>query len=297
MNEALLVVLTHKIGLTDDQANKVVQTSEKHAIWIANQLKSFGNKVPKTFWSNTKVIIAWVKKNQTINLKTLTYKEALLKAKKSDKAPFKFIDGSLKNAVVFADCEGSPYKWVELKTKDDCHEEGKAMKNCLKDNLGGGYIFGGSSFKENKLFSLRNEFNRPVVTLCLRATGRKDNPTFEVADYLSKTNSEPKKEYAKYFKFLEAKVTTPITANSKYELGLSDEMTMELFHEQLSAEIEDYRNGEVSIEYGTKQIQRLIECAIKSNLKVDISPNLLDFEEVYEQEESLEYDDDGSLIC
>lgn len=293
-------ILTKKIGLTKDQATWVVKLSEKHAIWIANQVKSNPTIYPKKT-AEVRKILAWNRKNPSVRIKDYDFNAALKEIKKTATMHFLSSPNSLKNTKVVAVCEGTEYKWVEINTKADCIEEGVAMKNCLKDNEGSGYLN-----RKTRLFSLRNKFNRPVVTIQIvtadygelrksKVVWKKDEHS--IGQYCGKGNVAPSDEYAECFKFLEKQEKLQIPASSKISHGLPTELDMEAFQEALDDICADCQNGDITREIGDRRILNLIECAKKSKLKVNLSTDVLDGYAPPEDDASLEYDDDGSLIC
>jgi hypothetical protein len=90
----------------------------------------------------------------------------------------------LKNQNVVLDL--GKYKWVQLLTKEDCHEEGEAMGHCVGGHSG---IWQQNSYA----FSLRDEFNRPHLTLEAKRT---DGVIFE---FKGRNNGVPKQEYVECY--------------------------------------------------------------------------------------------------
>jgi hypothetical protein len=282
-------VLVKKVGLTKTQAKWVVKLSEKHAIWIANQIKSYPEIYPKAT-AEIKKILDWKKKNEGISIKDYDYATALEAVEGESKSHFLKQQGSLENKNVVAVCHGTPYKWVELKTKDDCIEEGIAMRHCLKDNGGHGY-----KNVNTRLFSLRNQYNRPVLTIQIHKGNKLE--VGKIGQYSGKCNNPPAQEYNSCFKFLEEQANLKISASSKIANRIDSDLDIVACHEVLDDITGDYENGDISREVGDRKILHLIDQAKKSKVEFNISPSILDDYHQPEEQVSLEYDDNGSIIC
>jgi hypothetical protein len=273
-------VLVGKIGLTEAQAKWAVKISDKYAVWIARQVAANPKIHPKQE-DGIRKILSWKKKNPAVNLLKYDYASALSEAKKSDKLPFLQSHNSLKNKKVVAVCGKSEYKWVEINTKNDCVEEGLALKHCLKDGRGG-YLNGGA-----RVFSLRDRYNRPVLTL--RLLGEM------LTEYSASQNNRPSSEYGKFLAFLEEQAALKIDAVSKYERGIKTKLTSENIYDVIQSIVESYEDGSCNFEESKKKMLELKEDALEDGLKVDVS--LEPLHKASPPEESLEYDDDGSIIC
>ena len=202
MNPKTIETLISKIGLTPVQAVWVMGLSEKHALWIGNQIKANPALFPKE-GGNIKKVLTWIKKNPGIDLGQYDYGKALSASLESEKTSFKRDRGSLKNVKIVAICEGSQYKWVVLKTEEDCVEEGIKLRHCLR-NSASNYLGEGK-----KLFSLRDEYNKPILTIQI-IKGK-------IRQYSAKWNNRPDEKYNQYIEVLEKQAKVTITEESKVE--------------------------------------------------------------------------------
>lgn len=166
-------ILVNKIGLSESLTESILKISNKHSIWIANQIVEH----PQTSdcLSEYKMIIDWIKNDTTYNIKYLNYFEALniakreIKKQKEENLLLKeyhknrFINNiySLKNRKIYLNT--GKFKWVKLKTISDCQEEGYEMFHCLKN-----YSYGKRVSKgKERAYSLRDIYNRPFVTISI----------------------------------------------------------------------------------------------------------------------------------
>jgi hypothetical protein len=177
-----LNIIVNKIGLSEQDANWCIKLHKKYCIWIANQLKE--NPELKMREGDMLMILDWKKEEQELNLNDYTFETALDEARKAHGIIFKESNNSLKNKNVVLDL--GKYKWVQLQTKDDCREEGEAMGHCV-----GGHS--GIWNKKSYAFSLRDEFNRPHLTLEAR---RENGVIFE---FKGRSNRSPKPEYVECY--------------------------------------------------------------------------------------------------
>jgi hypothetical protein len=207
------------LGLSKAQANWAFKISKKHAIWIGNTIKENPKLYPKGK-NLFKKIMAWKKKNPAINLKQYKYKNLLRLVLDNGKTTFFKDEGSLKNDRIVAICEGSQFKWVELITEDDCVEEGEYMSHCLEDSSHN-YIGNGEL-----LFSLRDLYNKPVVTLQL--VQHDYGTDYYIEEYRASHDDDPEKKYAKFFSFLEVylkKKRIKVSGISKYENDITSKLS------------------------------------------------------------------------
>lgn len=177
-----LNIIVGKIGLSEQDANWCIKLHKKYCIWIANQLKE--NINIKRREADILMILDWKKEAQNINLNDYTFDTALDEARKFHNIMFKENNNSLKNQNVILDL--GKFKWVQLLTQKDCEEEGQAMGHCV---AGHSSIWNKSSYA----FSLRDEFNRPHLTL----EARKENGV--VFEFKGRNNAIPKSEYIKCY--------------------------------------------------------------------------------------------------
>jgi hypothetical protein len=220
MNIKTIDTLLEKIKITPTQAVWVMGLSEKHAIWIANQIKANPQIFPQGA-GDIKNILEWKKYNQEFDLTKHTFSQVLERIKEDEKSGFKITDQSLKNRNIVAVCDSIigdlhsdllNYKWVELKTIDDCLEEGHAMRNCLRDRAKQ-YLKKGS-----RLFSLRNLNNTPEVTVQI-VNG-------ELIQYYASENTSPNEMYADCIEFLEKQAKVKISTLSKVDFGIPVKMVL-----------------------------------------------------------------------
>lgn len=177
-----LNIIVNKIGLSEQEADWCIKLHKKYCIWIANQLKE--NPNIKMREGDMLMILDWKKEEQELNLNEYTFETALDEARKAHGIMFKENSNSLKNQNVVLDL--GKYKWVQLISRDDCQEEGEAMGHCVGGHSG---IWSQNSYA----FSLRDEFNRPHLTLESR---RKDGVIFE---FKGRNNGVPKAEYVECY--------------------------------------------------------------------------------------------------
>lgn len=171
-------IIMNKMGLSLEIAQWAIGLHKKYAIWAANQVKNNPSLFPAKC-GDFETIIDWKKEQHAINLNELSFNTALRRARafnKQKENPFKTITGSLKNQNIVLDL--GDYKWVELKTEEDCREEGDAMKHCI-----GGY----RPSENHQLFSLRDKFNVPHLSISIQNNN--------LNQYKGKSNSQPKEQY------------------------------------------------------------------------------------------------------
>jgi len=176
-----LNIIVNKIGLSEQDANWCISIHKKYCVWIANQIKA--NFDLKRREGDINLILDWKKEEQELNLNDYTFDEALQLARVAHGMNFKENNNSLKNKNIVLDL--GTYKWVQLLTQEDCKEEGSAMGHCIGGNGHASSISRGNSFA----FSLRDEFNRPHLTL----EANKSNGT--VFEFKGRNNAVPKLQY------------------------------------------------------------------------------------------------------
>lgn len=186
-------IIVNKIGLTEEQANYCVKKHKKYAIWFANQIKDFNLDINSNDVDNEiNRILTWKREVQEVNLNDLKFKEAIKLADKYFNSLFVKTSKSLKNKNVVLDC--GDYKWVQLKTVDDCIEEGKAMGHCI----GNDYHSKRIANKNSVSFSLRDKYNKPHLTLEALFNEEK-NEFGNIFEFKGSQNQIPNIEYSKYF--------------------------------------------------------------------------------------------------
>lgn len=194
-----LNIIVGKIGLTEQDANWCIKLHKKYCIWIANQIKD--NPNIKNREGDILMILDWKKEIQDVNLNDFTFDTALQEARKLHGIMFKENNNSLKNKNVVLDLGN--YKWVQLLTQEDCQEEGNAMGHCVGGHSG---IWREKSYA----FSLRDEFNRPHLTLEAR---RENGVIFE---FKGRNNGVPKAEYLQCYIELARKFSTILGTITDY---------------------------------------------------------------------------------
>jgi acetyltransferase-like isoleucine patch superfamily enzyme len=186
-------VITGKLGLTESQAVYCIGKHKKYAIWIANQIKDFNIDI-NSIDDDNKIdrILDWKREAQEVNLNELNFKQALKIADKYFDSIFIKTSKSLKNKNVVLDC--GQYKWVQLKTVEDCVEEGNAMGHCIGNSNHSQSI----SQDRSIAFSLRDKYNKPHLTL--EAPFNKEHNKFgKIFEFKGSKNQTPNVEYVKYF--------------------------------------------------------------------------------------------------
>lgn len=186
-------IIVGKVGLTESQAIYCIGKHKKYAIWIANQIKDFNIDI-NSIDDDNKInrILDWKREAQEVNLNELNFKQALKMADKYFDSLFVKTSKSLKNKNVVLDC--GKYKWVQLKTVEDCVEEGKAMSHCI-----GGSGHSQRIFEERSIaFSLRDKYNKPHLTL-EAPYDKKNNQIGKIFEFKGTSNQTPNIEYSKYF--------------------------------------------------------------------------------------------------
>jgi hypothetical protein len=174
-------IIVEKIGLSAKDANWCKSISEKYAIWIANQIKAQPDLKRKK--AAIEKIILWKKDNGSVNLNKFDFAGISKHIQDSTKNAFKNNDNSLKNTNIYLDL--GEYKWVELKKAQDCIEEGEAMGHCVGNRS---YYLVIKSNKD-RIFSLRDIYNRPHVTICINIVERR------IVQLKGKENKEPVGKY------------------------------------------------------------------------------------------------------
>lgn len=178
-------IMVNKVGLTEEQANWCTSIHKKYSIWIANQIKE--NPDLQRREGDFRMILDWKKDEQQLNLNDYTFETALATAREAHGMVFKENNNSLKNKNIVLDC--GDYKWVQLVTSADCVEEGNAMGHCI-----GGHGHAQSiEQKRSYAFSLRDEYNRPHLTLEASA---KDGRIFE---FKGRSNGVPALNYVECY--------------------------------------------------------------------------------------------------
>ena len=153
-------ILINKFGLSRQTVLWILSITDKHHIWIANQIK----KNPRLFHDRYQIdfekIIKWKKIDQFYDIKNLSFEEALNLADEYSLNKTGFIEAhkSLKNKKIYLDLK--EYKWVKLETPQDCREEGRAMNHCLKGGHNSNIVEG-----INLAYSLRDKYNHPKITI------------------------------------------------------------------------------------------------------------------------------------
>jgi acetyltransferase-like isoleucine patch superfamily enzyme len=186
-------VIVGKVGLSEEQAIYCIGKHKKYAIWIANQIKDFSLDID-CFETDNKInrILDWKRDAQEVNLNELNFKQANKLADKYFDSLFIKTSKSLKNKNVVLDC--GDYKWVQLKTVDDCVEEGNAMGHCIGGNGHSANI----SQEKSIAFSLRDKYNKPHLTLEARFD-KKTNEIGKIFEFKGSSNQVPNLDYVKYF--------------------------------------------------------------------------------------------------
>lgn len=288
-------ILVGKIGLTKYQAKWAVKTSKKYAVWIAKQLQEKGLNMSTRI--AIKKIIEWKKKNPAVNLNKYNLDSIIKEMHKTETSGFKIELGSLSNKKVIAVCPGKKYRWVELTTQEDCFEEGRAMNHCLKTSPQD-YLPSYHHEDENtksRLFSLRDEYNKPVLTLQIN--------NGILCQYSGKRNVIPAQEYSIYFNTLETETGLRVAENSKFRFGVFGKLSAAKVHEAMDWIAEYCASELIECSFARELVERLSKEAKAQGLKVKLSPAVIndierDLEEDDEDDDgSFEYDDDGSLIC
>ena len=175
-------IIINKIGLSPELADWAIGLNEKISVWIANQVKKFN--LDKTNESDFRDILDWVKGSQgAVNIKTHDFESAKKAAKEWHDQNFK-----VNNDLVLKDkkiiLQTGPYYWVQLKTVEDCVEEGEAMGHCI----GGEEHSGPISRGDHLAFSMRDNKNKPHITLEI---DRKKN----IIEFKGKQNDAPIPSY------------------------------------------------------------------------------------------------------
>ncbi len=186
-------VIVGKIGLSEEQAIYCIGKHKKYAIWIANQIKEFSLNI-HSFEDDNKIstILDWKREVQEVNLNELNFKQAIKLANKYFDSLFIKTSKSLKNKNVVLDC--GEYKWVQLKTVEDCVEEGNAMGHCIGNSNHAENI----SSERSISFSLRDKYNKPHLTL--EAPFNKNlNTIGKIFEFKGSKNQTPSVDYVKHF--------------------------------------------------------------------------------------------------
>jgi acetyltransferase-like isoleucine patch superfamily enzyme len=186
-------VIVGKVGLSEEQAIYCIGKHKKYAIWIANQIKEFSLNI-HSFEDDNKIstILDWKRDVQEVNLNELNFKQAIKLANKYFDSLFIKTSKSLKNKNVVLDC--GEYKWVQLKTVEDCVEEGNAMGHCIGNSNHAENI----SSERSISFSLRDKYNKPHLTL--EAPFNKNlNTIGKIFEFKGSKNQTPSVDYVKHF--------------------------------------------------------------------------------------------------
>jgi len=178
-------ILVGKIGLTEQEANWCINIHKKYAIWIGNEI--IKNKDLLRREGDFRLIIDWKREQQQLNLNEYTFEKALEEARKAHGMTFKENANSLKNQNVVLDL--GEFKWVQLKSVQDCQEEGNAMGHCI----GGGGHSNSIASGRSVAFSLRDEFNRPHLTL------EADSQSGRVFEFKGRSNGVPQEKYVECY--------------------------------------------------------------------------------------------------
>ncbi len=186
-------IIVGKVGLSEEQAIYCVGKHKKYAIWIANQIKEFNLNI-NCVETDNKInrILDWKRDAQEINLNELNFKQAFNLADKYFNSFFIKTSKSLKNKNVVLDC--GDYKWVQLKTVEDCIEEGKSMGHCI----GNDYHSKNISQERSISFSLRDKYNKPHLTI-EAPFDKGSNAIGKIFEFKGTSNQIPNIEYVKYF--------------------------------------------------------------------------------------------------
>ena len=186
-------VIVGKLGLSEEQAIYCIGKHKKYAIWIANQIKDFNIDIHSVDDDNKiNRILDWKREVQEINLNELNFKQAIEMADKYFDSLFIKTSKSLKNKNVILDC--GKYKWVQLKTVEDCIEEGDAMGHCIGNSNHSQSI----SQEKSIAFSLRDKYNKPHLTL--EAPFNKElNSIGKIFEFKGSKNQTPNINYVKHF--------------------------------------------------------------------------------------------------
>ena len=186
-------VIVGKVGLSEEQAIYCIGKHKKYAIWIANQIKEFSLNI-HSFADDNRIntILDWKRDAQEVNLNELNFKQAIKLANKYFDSLFIKTSKSLKNKNVVLDC--GEYKWVQLKTVEDCEEEGCAMGHCIGNSYHAQNIYTEKSIA----FSLRDKYNKPHLTL--EAPFNKNlNTIGKIFEFKGSKNQTPSVDYVKHF--------------------------------------------------------------------------------------------------
>lgn len=186
-------VIVGKVGLSEEQAIYCIGKHKKYSIWIANQIKNFNINIHSVDDDNKiNRILDWKREVQEINLNELNFKQAIKMADKYFDSLFIKTSKSLKNKNVILDC--GDYKWVQLKTIDDCIEEGNSMGHCIGNDNHSKSIYSERSIA----FSLRDKYNKPHLTL-EAPFNKEDNQIGKIFEFKGSKNQTPSINYVKYF--------------------------------------------------------------------------------------------------
>lgn len=186
-------VIVGKLGLSEEQAIYCIGKHKKYAIWIANQIKDFNIDIHSVDGDNKiNRILDWKREVQEVNLNELNFEQAIEMADNYFDSLFIKTSKSLSNKNVVLDC--GEYKWVQLKTVEDCVEEGDSMGHCI----GNDYHSNSISSKKSIAFSLRDKYNKPHLTL--EAPFNKElNYIGKIFEFKGSKNQIPSTDYVKYF--------------------------------------------------------------------------------------------------
>lgn len=213
-------VIVGKVGLTESQAVYCIGKHKKYAIWIANQIKDFNIDI-NSIDDDNKInrILDWKREAQEVNLNELNFKQALNMADKYFDSLFIKTSKSLKNKNVVLDC--GKYKWVQLKTVEDCIEEGNAMGHCIGNTNHNQSI----SQERSVAFSLRDKYNKPHLTL-EAPYDKINNQIGKIFEFKGTSNNTPNIEYSKYFVELLKKYNFSGYTDSNLQHSLKDSLTL-----------------------------------------------------------------------
>jgi hypothetical protein len=209
-------VIVGKVGLTESQAVYCIGKHKKYAIWIANQIKNFNIDINSNEDDNKiNRILDWKREAQEVNLNELDFKQALNMADNYFDSLFVKTSKSLKNKNVVLDC--GKYKWVQLKTVEDCIEEGNAMGHCIGNSNHSQNI----SQERSVAFSLRDKYNKPHLTL--EAPFDKSlNYIGKIFEFKGTSNQTPAVEYVECFVELLKKYNFKGYTDSNLHISLSN---------------------------------------------------------------------------
>lgn len=183
-------IMVNKIGLSEKDAEWCLSKHKKYSIWLANQFKHTNIR---EYEQQVNDILDWKREFQNVNLNDINFGQALNMVTEYRKSLFVDTSNGLKNTNVVLDL--GDYKWVQLLTREDCTEEGSAMKHCIGGGGHSGRIERGGSIA----FSLRDKYNRPHITIEAYADGRR------IFEFKGSSNQTPKKKYMEYFYALQEK--------------------------------------------------------------------------------------------